>query len=161
MTTIRTHYLDASAIVKIFLREQGTEEPIRKYFHERHTFFTTWLCFAETLQVFKRKFIEGELSLEHYLTACNDLMAWMADEGIVIDKIEITNRETYSEVEELAENHVIDIADAYLIVALKRGFFSRMVGESKPILITADTALTRVARQENVRVWNCVQEPPP
>ena len=162
MTTIRTHYLDASAIVKIFLKEEGTEESVRNYFHARHTFYTTWLCVAETLQVFKRKFRNRELTSEQYLNTCNDLMAWLADEGIAVDeKVEITNREIYSEVESLAQIYAIDIADAFLIVALKRGFFSRMVGESKPILITADKELTKIARQKNVRVWNCMTEPPP
>jgi predicted nucleic acid-binding protein len=49
MKLIRIHYLDASAIVKLFIAEEGSDR-LQKYFSEESNFHTTSLCFAEALE---------------------------------------------------------------------------------------------------------------
>jgi predicted nucleic acid-binding protein len=160
MRAVRTHYFDASALVKLFLVEQGTEV-VREYFNEWSNFCTTSLCFVETLQVFKKRFEDKEITLERYLAICEDLVSRVAHKSIEIDPIDLTNREIYLEVEKVAQSNNLDIADAFLVIALKLGWLSFLSGESRPMLITADNKLTEVAREEGLYVWNCVKEPAP
>ena len=61
-------YLDASAAVKLVLREPGFGN-LRKYLHLRGSRMTT-LCFAEALGVLKRKWLHHQLSDEQYLGRC-------------------------------------------------------------------------------------------
>jgi predicted nucleic acid-binding protein len=73
-STIRTAYLDASAIVKLLVHEDGSDV-VRDYFSRYSGFATTQLCFAETLGALKLKFKHQLLSTEDYLAACAELMA--------------------------------------------------------------------------------------
>lgn len=157
---IRTHYLDASAIVKLLVNEQGSED-VRKYFDKYSNFCTTSIYFAETLGVLKKKYLREDIMQQDYLGACNLLMAQISGESIGIDDIEIANRQTYLEVEKLAQKYNLDISDSFQIVTLKRGYFSILRGESEPMLITADKKLAKTARQEDLKVWYCVEEPEP
>lgn len=160
MGAIRTHYLDASALVKLLVNEQGSEV-VRKYFDQYSNFYTPSLCFAETLTTLKFKYRKKEITQREYIKACNLLMAHISAESIGIDEIEIANRQTYWEVEKLAQKYNLDISDAFQIFTLKKGYFSILGGESEPILITADFRLADAARQEELRVWNCMKEPEP
>lgn len=54
VNSIRIHYLDASAIVKLFLDEDGSDR-VRRYFAAESNFNTRTLCFAEALTVLKSK----------------------------------------------------------------------------------------------------------
>ncbi len=161
MAAIRTHYLDASAIVKLFVNEQGSD--ILQQYHKAHsTFYTTSLCFSEAIGVLKVKWLyRKEITQEQYLSAMNDLMASFAYESIGIDDTEIKERAVFREVEILAERYSLDIADAFQIYTLKTGFFSVLAGDSKPILITADSKLAEATRKEGLRVWDCMAEPAP
>jgi predicted nucleic acid-binding protein len=160
MTDIRTHYLDASAIVKLLVDEDGS--PVLKaYFGQHSVFSTTWLCFAETLGVLKLKFLRKLIDQERYLSACEELMAHLRGQSLEIDDVGISHRSTFDEVEQLAKKHSLDISDAYQLVTLRRGVFSRMTGASRPILITADDALAVAARAEGLRVWHCLRESAP
>ena len=161
MAAIRTHYLDASAIVKLFVNEENSDL-LQEYFNVHSTYYTTSLCFSEAIGVLKVKWLyRKEITQDQYLAAMNDLMASFADESIGIDDTEIKDREVFKEVEILAERYSLDIADAFQIYTLKTGFFSVLAGDSKPILITADSKLAEATRNEGLRVWDCMTEPAP
>lgn len=55
---IVAHYLDSSVLIKLLL-DTSEEEPgrtaIRSFFNENSGFYTTSHCFAETLNILKRK----------------------------------------------------------------------------------------------------------
>ena len=161
MAAVRTHYLDASAIVKLFLNEENSEV-LRKYYNAHSTYSTTSLCFSEAIGVLKVKWLyRNEITQEQYLDAMNDLMAIFAAKAIRIDDIEIKDRAVFKEVERLSKCYALDISDAFQIYTLKKGFFSALIGDSRPILITGDTELAEATRKEGLRVWDCMKEPAP
>jgi len=57
MSAIRIHMLDTSALIKLFLEEDGSDV-LRKYYNVHSVFWTTALCFAETLGVLKREYVK-------------------------------------------------------------------------------------------------------
>ncbi|MCF6226287.1 MAG: type II toxin-antitoxin system VapC family toxin [Xanthomonadales bacterium] len=162
MGAIRTHLFDASALVKLFLNEDGSEK-VKKYFNSHSVFWTTSLCFGEVLGVFKRKFISNkeDFTKEQYLFASEGLVAYIRNGSISIEEVDITKLEVFNEVEKIVEKYSIDLADAFQIVALKNGFPSSLSGDSKTILITADGELAEAAKSEGLRVWNCLGESAP
>jgi predicted nucleic acid-binding protein len=157
---IRTHYLDASAIVKLFVTEAGSKS-LRDYMGAHSTFTAIAPCFIEALSVMKGKHRRGDLTEEAYLSACEKLVSEIRDQTIGLEDIQ-TDRATYDKAESLAKKHKIDLIDAYQLYILKNGFFSQFSGsEAEPILITADKPLANAARNECMRVWHCVDEDAP
>lgn len=166
MKLIRIHYLDASAIVKLFINEKGSDA-LRAYFtkeKESNFYYMTSLCFAEALGVLKVKYFNQKvISDEEYFYACDQLLAWAAGNTIEIEDIEIKDRMVFTEVENLIKKYgkSIDVSDAFQIVSVKRNYFSRFESDSKPILITGDGPLAKAAEMEGIRVWNCVNKSEP
>jgi predicted nucleic acid-binding protein len=159
MTAVRIHFLDASAIIKLFLEEDRSDE-LRKYFIEYTNFRTTSLCFGETLGRFK-SFYYSHGSIDEYLEASNELLAHVSGESIAVEDIDITSRNVFKEVENIVQKHSLDVSDAFQIYTLKQGIWPLLQGDSKPILITADRKLAQSARDEHLRVWDCLREPAP
>ncbi|MEJ1496348.1 MAG: hypothetical protein RPU13_07640 [Candidatus Sedimenticola sp. (ex Thyasira tokunagai)] len=161
METIRTHYLDASALVKLLVYEDRSEI-IRAYFARHVNFQTTSLCFAEALGVLKVKYhYRNLIDEETYLSACEELLAYARDGTIEIDEINISEREAFNKVESLCQAYSLDLSDCFQIYTLQAGFFSRFQGEAKPILITADSGLAIAAREEGLRAWCILDEDEP
>lgn len=161
MQIIRTHLLDASALVKLVVEEDGSKN-IREYFDANSVFWTTSLCFAETLGVLKVKhFYRNEISKEKYLTASEEIVAHLRNGSISVEEVDIMDILTFNKVEKISKLYSIDLADAFQIVTLKKGFSSSLAGDSKTILITGDSDLAEAARQEGLRVWNCMSEDAP
>ena len=170
MKFIRIHYLDASAIVKLVLNEQGSAE-LRQYFGKESNFTATSLCFAEALGVLKvKRFNQKSMTDEEYFSGCDELMAYVAYGNIKIEDIEIKDRSVFDEVEKLTRKHnqgkskskTIDISDVFQIVSVKHNYFSQFPNtDSKPIFITGDKPLANAARSEGLRVWYCIDEQPP
>lgn len=160
MVWVKPHYMDASALVKLFVEEEGSDT-VRNYFNNKTTFCTTSICFAEALGALKRKYEKRKITQEVYLKACNQLVAHISLKAIELDDIGITDRRTYWKVDKTAEKHNLDISDALQILTLKEGYFSKLAGKSRPILITADSKLAEAARQEKLRVWYFMEEEEP
>ena len=160
MTTIRTHYLDASAIIKLLIDEEGTAA-LRSYMDSHATRVTTSLCFAETLGVLKAKHNHKRISAEQYLAACEELIADLRNETLVIEDIGLTERRVFDEVEILCRKHRLDLSDAFQLLTLCSGQLSSLEGDSRPILVTADKKLATAARSEGLRAWDCMHEPAP
>lgn len=162
MGNIRTHYLDASAIIKLLVNEPSSDR-INRYYHQHSIFNTTSLCFAEALGVLKRKYLKQQITLEQYLGACDLLLAYVhpGSVGITIEEIEIKKRCAFQEVEALVKKYSIDVSDAFLIYTLKKGFFSALEDEWAPWLITGDSGLANAAKKEGLKVWDCIKDSPP
>jgi predicted nucleic acid-binding protein len=167
MGTIRTHYLDASAIVMLLVKELGSDQ-LHKYLRKYSNFHTTSLCFAEAFGVLKREYHQSQITLEQYLAACDQLVAYVQPEniGIEIEPIMNKNRSSFRDVEKLiktysTKTHFMDVSDALLIYALKKGSLSNIPGGPSPILITGDSKLAKAVRGEGLQVWDCKKDPPP
>ena len=162
MATIRTHYLDASAIVKLLVNEEGSER-LHSYCEEHTNFRTTALCVGEALGVLKVKhFHRKEIDQDIYFAASELLADWTSTlGGLEIEEINIGNRSVFYEVEQLCKKYSLDLSDGLQIYTLKRGFLSVLPGDSAPILVTADDALAAAVEREGGRVWHVLREPEP
>ena len=149
-------YLDASAAVKLVLREPGFGN-LRKYLHLRGSLITT-LCFAEALGVLKRKWLHHQLSDEQYLGRCYLLVHGCR---ITLEDTGLEDQQTFMKASQIARKHKLDLSDALQLLTVKYGKFRHLVAESKTLLITADRDLASAAEAEGLRVWNCETEPTP
>lgn len=162
---VRVCYLDASALIKLFVDEDGSKI-LRDYFNKHANFCTTSLCFIEALGVFKGKYFnktEDEKYTE-YLKKCRDLVIGGWGGKIEIEEVRITKDDSwderlkqldfFKEAERLVEKYKIDFVDALQLLTILRGKYSFFIEGSKSILITADKDLAKAAIEENVRVWN-------
>jgi predicted nucleic acid-binding protein len=156
----KANYLDASAAVKLVLREPGSgSDNLRHYFHLRGGFHITTLCFAETLAVFKRKWMDEEIPERQYHFCCYLLVAYCSHPArIHLEETGIENRATFHNALQIAGKYKLDLSDALQLLTVKDGKFRYLVGESKTVLITADGGLEEAAKAEGLRVWNCEKE---
>lgn len=156
--SVKAHYLDASALIKLLIdikEEEGGRESLRTYFNANTGFHTTSLCFAEAFGVLKVKyFYKKEIRQEEYLKAVENLI-WGK---IEIDDVPIRQFEVFTEAKRLVSQYQIDLSDAMQIVTIMKGKYSVLCDRSKSILITADKLLAKAAREEGVRVWDCLTE---
>lgn len=159
---IKVHYLDACAVVKIFIEEEGSKE-LKKYFEMESNFWMTSICFIEALGVLKKKCLHDKsITKREYLDACDELMVTIEEKIIRIDEFSITNSETFREVEKLVEQYEkIDVSDAFQIVSIKHSWLSKFKEIPQPILITADKELAKVAKKEELNVWYFIKESSP
>jgi predicted nucleic acid-binding protein len=147
--------------VKLVVDEDGSER-IRKYFAAKSVFWTTSLCFAEALGVLKVKhFYRKEISKEKYLSASEELVAYLRNESISVEEVNITEISIFNEVEKISKSFSIDLADAFQIITMKKGFPSSLEGDSRTILITGDSDLAKAAIKVGLRVWDCMNEENP
>jgi predicted nucleic acid-binding protein len=152
--SLKPGFLDASAAVKLVLKEHGSDR-LLEHFNPTGSFFITSFCLFEALGVLKRKMLKNEIVPDHYFKSCFLLLNHVQLKRLRIDEPEISSYETFGKAEKLARQYSLDLSDALQLVGLKYGKFSHFVQESKPVLITADGALEAAARSEGLRVWNC------
>ena len=136
---------------------------MREYFRSRSpTKYTTPFCFYETLSVLKVKWLyRKEITKEEYTEAAFRLTAWYSSSTRFAQDIDLKEPTVFSRVRALAERHSLDLSDAFQIVSVKDGYFSHLIDESQTILVTADEALAKAARLEDVKSWYCLGEPEP
>jgi len=165
MTRGRTHYLDASALVKLVITEEYSEK-LRAYCG-RALLTTTTLCFGEALGALKAKWTHGRLSQEAYLTACEELFARLRNGSLRVEEQTLLSgepdemRETYEKIERLAVKHSLDISDALQLLTLESGEYSRLEGTARASLVTADRKLANAAKAEGMPAWDCVHDAAP
>lgn len=161
----RTHYLDASALVKLAIAEDHSEK-LRAYC-SRALLATTSLCFGEALGVLKGKWTHGRITQEAYLAACEELFAHVRNESLQIEDTPLLSgdpqelRANYERVENLARKHSLDISDALQLLALRSGTYSRLDGAARASLVTADFNLAQAAKEEGMPAWDCVHDAAP
>lgn len=151
---------DASALTKLYVNEAGSEQ-LRLYWRSQATRYTTPFCFYETLSILKGYVRRGALTREGYLKASSDLVAWFRTSQSRRDDIEFFDIEVFSDVKELADEHDLDLSDAFQLLTLQAGYFSVLVGDSATLLVTADEPLARAARAMRLPVWDCIRDPMP
>lgn len=158
---LRANCFDASALLKLYVPEEGSDI-LREYWGRESTKFTTSLCFYETLSLLKVcHFYRKTIDLETYKKATLDLCSWFAAVSESIRELLFLSPEVFFSAQKKAELYKLDLSDAFQLLSVKEGFFSRMSGESKTILVTADKKLANAARAEGLRVWNLLEEPVP
>jgi len=171
---IKIHYLDASAAVKLVVREKGSIK-LKRYLEcpdRSSNLFMTSFCVAETLGVLKKRFLKEwckELgyptALRKYWDCCAEFLLQVGrDRLIEVRDIDIGNLETFAKIERFAKKYKLDVIDAFQLVTLNQGFVASLKGTpSECVLITADKQLAKAARDKclNLRVWNCERGNPP
>ena len=161
----QTHYLDASAIVKLVIAEDHSEK-LRAYCG-RALLATTALCFGEALGVLKAKWTHKYLSHEQYLAACEELFAHVRNGTLEIEDTPLLSgtpqvlRDHYEKIEKLAKKHSLDISDALQLLILKSGAYSNLEGAARARLVTADRKLAHAAKAEGMPAWDCIHDPAP
>ena len=150
-------FFDASALVKIYVNEDGYEK-VRNYFNESSTKYTTPFCFYEALSVLKGK--RGkELTNKEYLDSSARLTAWYAASSFQIKDLNFTEPELIKKACAIVEkDEKLDLSDAFQILSVKEGYYSRNCNDSQTLLITADKRLAKVAKSEGLRVWSVLEE---
>ncbi len=110
----RANCFDASALVKVFANETGSDV-VRSYFRERSpTKYTTPFCFYETLNVLKVKWLyRQELTRNEYAKAVFELVAWFGASTKSAHDIDLKEPTVFFKVRELAERHSLDLSDAF------------------------------------------------
>ncbi len=157
----RSSCFDASALLKLYVPEEGSDI-LRDYWGHEPTKFTTSLCFYETLSMLKVcHFYRKTIDLTTYKNATLDLCSWFAAVSESIRELLFLSPEVFFSAQKIAELHKLDLSDAFQILSLNEGFFSGMSGKSKTILVTADKKLANAARAEGLRVWHLLEEPIP
>jgi len=162
--SIKAHYFDASALVKL-IADDPDEIPGRKALveycaaHRGHR-YTTSYCFTEALSALKLKFLHKRIAEPVYIKYVHSLIRTVKNQ-IRIDEVPILWPLVFTETKRLMKKHKIDFIDCFQIVILRHGTFRHMVSNSKSILITADQRLAKAARAEDVNVWYCISEQPP
>ena len=158
----RANCFDASALVKVFSSEAGSDL-VRDYFNNRSpTKYTTPFCFYETLGVLKVKWLyRNELTQAEYTDAAFRLVAWFGASTRYAKDIDLKDPTVFVRVRELAAKHSLDLSDAFQIVSVKDGYFSHLINDSKTVLVTADESLAKAAQLEGVKSWYCLGEPEP
>ncbi len=158
---VRANCFDASALLKLYVQEDGSET-VRAYWRHEPTKFTTSLCFYETLTQLKVcHFYRRVLDSAEYKHATLDLCAWYGAVSKKVPELDFLSPEVFFAAQRTAEKHGLDLSDAFQIHSVKEGFFSKMSGGSTTILVTADRELAKAAKAEGLRVWNIMEEPAP
>ena len=158
----RANCFDASALLKIFTLEQGSDL-VRDYFNNRSpTKYTTPFCFYETLNVLKVKWLyRKEITNAEYTETAFRLVAWFGASTRYAKDIDLQDPNTFFKVRELSERHSLDLSDAFQILSVKEGYFSHLINDSQTVLVTADESLAKAARLEGIKSWYCLGEREP
>jgi predicted nucleic acid-binding protein len=163
MSAVRANCFDASALIKRYVQEKGSDI-IHEYWRKEATKFTTSLCFYETLTQLKvNHFYRKTLDREGYHRATLDLCSWFG-EVVLKDYPEPTflSPQVFFDAQKIVDKYQLDLSDAFQILSVKIGFGACLSGgESQTILVTADKKLAKAARAEGLRVWSVLEEPVP
>ncbi len=158
---VKPYYLDASAMVMLVV-DEGDCAAIRHFYNTETNFCSTPLCLAEALGVLKRKRDAGQLTVDMYFRAAQELVIDAWGEKIRIDDLGLFDPAVLAQVEARARAHGLDISDALQLETIKKGYYSAaLVGRSAPVLITGDRRLAEAATTDGIRVWNCRQQETP
>jgi len=158
---VRANCFDASALLKRYVQEDGSEI-LRAYWNRESTKFTTSLCFYEALTKLKHfHFRRKAINWAEYNKATLELYAWYRAMEKKIRDLDFLSPEVFFAAQRTAEKHGLDLSDAFQIHSVKEGFFSNMCGDSETILVTADRGLAKAARAEGLRVWSILDDPAP
>jgi predicted nucleic acid-binding protein len=154
-TAIRTHCLDASALVKHYINEKGSDE-LRDYLKGHANWYTTPFCLFEALGVLKRKYKSKKkpdaITQDEYHKAGCAMLADYDARSKDLPDLNIIDPFVFFKVKSLCEKYPkLDFSDAFQILSVQGKSVARW-GGSIPILITADKDLSLAAKQEGLQV---------
>jgi predicted nucleic acid-binding protein len=166
---IRSHYLDASALVKLVADDEAERpgrQPLRDYYWANAAnVYSTSHSVTEALSAFKHKYVRKKINREQYKKYIHDFLKLTIGANLRVEdaeeEIPLLSPIVEQEAERMIDAYPIDFLDCFQLVVIKRGQFRHMVGGSKTLLITADRELAKAARRQGLSVWNCVDEPAP
>ena len=163
--SVKAHYLDASALVKLVADDPDDEpgrDAIRKYYQQHTSMLTTSYCLSEALSIFKVKFLyRKRITQADYLRYVQTFIRTVVGVKLQIDEMSILSPKLLTEAVRLIKQYSLDFIDCVQIVTILHGQYSVLVRDSKSILITADRELAKAGRSEGARVWECTSEPWP
>lgn len=159
---IRADFFDASALVKVYCNEPGSDA-VRQYFYDRATKYTTPFCFYEAMNILKGKWkFKKQLTTGQYFEAAHNLTSWFGASSSKINDLDFTNPLTFFDAKNIAARNGLDLSDAFQILSIKSGYFSLLVNDSATMLVTTDKELSDAARNEGIKkIWNVLLEPIP
>ena len=96
-----------------------------------------------------------------YHRAAEKLVTWFSATTRNAKDLDLHDPRVLKSARELAKHHSLDLSDAFQILCVKEGRYSRLVNRSRTVLVTADEALAKAARKEGVKSWYCLGEPEP
>ena len=159
--SLRPHFLDASALVKLVADEPGSGV-FRKYFKSNSWFVTSQLCIAEALGVIKRHWQRGSMTDERYFAGAWEILFSNRDGGrIRLVPEHLGQLEAFAEARRLSSAHDLDLSDALQLHVLRQGSLAPYCEGSQAVIVTADRALARAARAEGLLAWDCLAEAAP
>ena len=162
MTSCRANCFDASALVKVFVTEQGSDLILEYFYNRSPTKYTTPFCFYETLNVLKVKWMyRHEISRDEYTNAAFSLTAWFGCSSRSVRDIDFSDPVVSFRALEIVKQYSLDLSDAFQILSVRTGYFAGLVSDSSTILVTADKRLAETARAYGVRAWYFLGEPEP
>jgi AbiV family abortive infection protein len=153
---VRTHCLDASALVKYYTRESGSAE-LRAYLHGQANWYTTPFCLFEALSVLKAKAKNknrtDRITEDQYHRASHAMLADFDARSKHLPDLDFIDPLIFSEVQALGRKYPkIDFSDAFQILSVKKGYYSRLCGDSQTVLVTADGELAKATEVEGLKV---------
>ena len=158
----RANFFDASALLKVFARESDSAA-VRDYWNSRSpTKYTSPFCFYEALTGLKVLWMYRKTLTEaQYHQAAEKLVVWFAASERYNKDLDLHDRAVLRNARELAERYSLDLSDAFQILCVKEGRYSRLINQSQTILVTADKDLANAARSEGLKAWYCIGESEP
>ncbi len=154
-------FLDTSALVKRYVKEEGSERLEEFLSHEAFP-FTSPFCFYEALNVFKRKRFskhkDDQITQKQYEAASITLIGWFGFITKQLNDIDFTEITVALEVSDLAKKYNLDFSDAFQILCIKKGFGSNLINGSQTIHVTADDRLGEVAKLEGIKSWHIIRD---
>jgi predicted nucleic acid-binding protein len=150
---VKVKYFDTSAIVKLFLNEEGSKR-LRDYYNNHTSFCCTEMTFYEAMGALKKKLFKGKTK-NRYFKSIEELALIGWGGKLEIEKVKMNDFSVFKEVHDIAVKYNIDVADAIQIFAILKGRYSVLTGNSKTVLITADGNLEKACQDLKIRVWNC------
>jgi predicted nucleic acid-binding protein len=155
METIRTYFFDASALVKIYLREPGSKSATQ-FKNDGGRVYTSWVVIAEALGVLKRHWLRRQLSEAQYAKSVYLLFADVRLGVVHPVDVRIENGRasiaTYEGgiIEVRRQHPTIDAADALQLLAIQDSWLRALGGESQTRLVTADGGMAEAAQARGI-----------
>ena len=152
-------YLDASALIKCYLKEAGTGALIARITEPNQRIFTSILSFAEVHAAMARKH-RGKYLNSTELAQLRDTFA--RDWALILHTVEL-NLQTASEIPSLAEKYPIKAGDAVHLSAalwINRTIQTEADSRERASLefCVADRALAEIANRCGLLVYNPEEE---
>jgi predicted nucleic acid-binding protein len=149
---MRPYFFDASAMVKLVLNERGSQA-VRSFCAGSYVARSTWLSLAEAYGVVKRHWLKQRWSPQQYYRKIFALQRYV-QQRIKLDGPVNLSTAQLREARRIHQTYRVDFSDALHIVLLRSGFYARLLGNSKPVLVASDKSLLRVAAAEGIATWN-------